>query len=63
LLDMHVAGARNTYCILVGKTLEKPSDGKPRRRFEGSVKMNPREAGSLDSSVGMATGYGLDGPG
>jgi hypothetical protein len=42
LLDMHVARARNTCFIVVGKTIERRPDGKLRRRFERSIKMYVR---------------------
>jgi hypothetical protein len=52
---------RVAYRILVGKAEGKRPLGRPRRRWEDCIKMALREmGGSRDSSVGIATGYGLD---
>ena len=39
--------SRNAYRVLVGKPESKRPLGRPRRRWEGNIKMNLREMGCV----------------
>ena len=54
---------RDVYRILVGKPKGKRPLVRPRRRCEINNKMGVQEVDGPGSSVGITTGYGLDGPG
>jgi hypothetical protein len=54
---------RGVYKDLVGKLEGKRSLGRTRRRWEHNIMMGLQQEGEPGISVGIATGYGLDGPG
>ena len=54
---------REVYRVLVAKPEGKRPLGRPRRRWVDNIRKNLQEVGGPGSSVGIATDYGLDGPG
>ena len=56
----HMGQGRGVYRVLVGKPEGKRSLGRPRRRWEGNIKMDLQEVGcgGMDWSMWLRLGTG-----